>query len=114
VTLRGKKRIVELMGTESDQQLEELESVPEEQVKERKRVIVEVLPTLHACAKLPWQVSTCNAVFKEVTDKRSIFDPEEQAIIDAANDVRLARKVPRKEDHTGSLQGRVLARQSKF
>lgn len=112
--MRSKKRIVELMGTEADQQLEELEAVPAELVKERKLVIVEVLATLHGCAKLPWQVSTCNAVFKEVTDRRGIFDPEEQAVIDAANDVRLARKVPRKEDHTGSLQGRVLARQSKF
>lgn len=65
-------------------------------------------------AKLPWAISTCNSVFKQVTDRRSIFGPEEQAMIDAANDLRAGKKVVRKEDHTGSLQGRVLARQSKF
>lgn len=66
-------------------------------------------------AKLPWAISTCNSVFKHITDHRSIFEPDEQAIIDNANDVRSGKKAPpRKEDHTGSLQGRVLARQTKF
>eukprot|EP00037_Helgoeca_nana_P033569 m.418479 g.418479 ORF g.418479 m.418479 type:complete len:342 (-) comp30963_c0_seq1:119-1144(-) len=113
--LRGKKRIIEQLGTEADNLLRDLEAVPPEQLTERKRVIVEILGTIHKQAKLPWAISTCNSVFKHITDHRSIFEPDEQAIIDNANDVRSGKKAPpRKEDHTGSLQGRVLARQTKF
>lgn len=47
IELRGKKRIVEQAGTESDKPLRELEDVPPELLEERKRVIVEILGTLH-------------------------------------------------------------------
>jgi hypothetical protein len=45
--LRGKKRIIEQLGTEADNLLRDLEAVPPEQLTERKRVIVEILGTIH-------------------------------------------------------------------
>eukprot|EP00041_Stephanoeca_diplocostata_P012119 m.202231 g.202231 ORF g.202231 m.202231 type:complete len:350 (-) comp18822_c0_seq1:550-1599(-) len=113
---KSKRRVRELEGTAAD--VGEMEPIPEDELNERKQVIVEILPTLEKQAKLPWAVSTVNNVVRQITDRRRLFNPEQQALIDAANDARakgVSAAESRKEELQGSLMNaRIIPRQRKF
>ena len=111
----SKKQIVELAGMTADGDAKAV--VADELVAERKDAIIDVLMTLVAKAKLPWAVSTVKAYFKAVVDRRPLFNEEQKAKMDDAND-RLTRRdiaaAGRAVDKTGMMQGRIIPRQSKF
>jgi len=111
----SKKQIIELAGMTADGDAK-VEIAPE-LVAERKDVMIEVLMTLVAKAKLPWAVSTVKAYFKAVVDRRPLFNEEQKEKMNEANDRLTKREVAaagRAVDKTGMMQGRIIPRQSKF
>lgn len=111
----SKKQIVELVGLTADG--EEKTVVEGELLSERKDAIIEVLMTLVGKAKLPWAVSTVKAYFKTCVDRRPLFSEEQKEKLNAANDRLVRRDVAsaaRAVDHTGTMQGRIIPRQSSF
>eukprot|EP00039_Didymoeca_costata_P031363 m.34364 g.34364 ORF g.34364 m.34364 type:complete len:381 (-) comp8713_c0_seq2:74-1216(-) len=112
----SKKTIIEEAGIDSDYGRTK-EKIDDHLLEERKTVIVEVLHTLLAQARLPWAVASVNGVFTCITQRRHLFSEEQLVQIDECYEKLLKKKSTdstRKDDHTGMMQGRVIARRRAF
>jgi len=77
----SKKQIVELAGIDSEHAAPP-PAVDAPLIRERMEVIVEVMATLLSRARLQWTMPTVKSVFKNITDRRHLFDTDLHEQID--------------------------------
>lgn len=110
--ITNKPRIEELAGTDADH--EEI-TVPAADLVERKQIIIETMSTLESRAGLSWALPTVKSIFKDITDRRTLFTEDQCAAMDSACDLLQARLTGKRNQvlegqNAGMMQGRVIPR----